>query len=332
MDGGGCLDQPLRRSGPRAEETAGAPVDEPSSPRAENRLYLNLLHRVAALTDYRSSLRRSGARIVRAVSPSGSATAIATVLLAAAVGYSAVAGGYLANIATWTKTARDQVANAVGLRIDAVSIGGAKEVSREEILTTAGVTGHASLLFLDAAAARARLLSNPWVADAAVLKLYPDRLQISITERQAFALWQESGRVSVIAADGTVLEPYIEDRYLGLPLVVGRGAELQAKDFFTILNRFADIRSSLRASVLVADRRWDLWLKNGVEIRLPESKVEQALELLSKLDREKQLLSRDIVAVDLRLADRVSVRLSDEAALAREDALKDKKKKKGGDA
>jgi cell division protein FtsQ len=332
MDGGGCLDQPLRRSGPRAAETVGAPVDEPSPLRAENRPYFNFLSRVTALADYRHSLRRSGTRIARALSPSGSAMAVATVLLAAAVGYSAVVGGYLANVGTWTKAARDQVANAVGLRIDAVSISGSKEVSREEILTTAGVTGHASLLFLDAAAARARLLSNPWIADAAVLKLYPDRLQISITERQAFALWQKSGRVSVIAADGIVLEPYVEDRYLGLPLVVGRGAELQAKDFLTILNRFADIRSSLRASVLVAERRWDLWLKNGVEIRLPESKVEQALELLTKLDREKQLLSRDIVAVDLRLPDRVSVRLSDEAALAREDALKDKKKKKAGDA
>ena len=45
------------------------------------------------------------------------------------------------------------------------------------------------------------------------------------------------------------------------------------------------------------------------------------------------MLSRDIAAVDLRLADRVTVRLSDAAAQAREEALKDKKpKKKGGDA
>jgi cell division protein FtsQ len=258
--------------------------------------------------------------------------AIATVLLAAAVGYSVVAGGHLANIGTWAKTAREEVANAVGLRIAAVSISGSKEVSREEILTTTGVSGRVSLLFLDAAAARTRLLSNPWIADAAVLKLYPDRLQISVTERQAFALWQKDGRVSVIAPDGTVLEPYIEDRYLDLPLVVGRGAEIQANDFFAVLGGFATIRAQLRASVLVAERRWDLWLKNGVEIRLPETRVEQALELLTKLDRDKQLLSRDIVAVDLRLPDRVSVRLSDGAALAREGALKDKKKKKGGDA
>jgi cell division protein FtsQ len=332
MDGGGCLDQPLMRSGPKAAEAVGAPFDEPSAPLAEGRLRRNFFSRLAALADSRHSLRRSGARIVRSFSLSSSAMATATVLIAAAVGYSAVAGGYSANVAAWVKAARDEVANAVGLRIAAVSISGSKEISREEILTTAGVTGRASLLFLDAAAARARLLSNPWIADAAVLKLYPDRLQISITERKAFALWQKNGRVSVIAPDGAVLEPYVEDRYLDLPLVVGRGAELQAKDFFAILDRFADIRASLRASVLVAERRWDLWLKNGVEVRLPESKVERALELLTKLDREKQLLSRDIVAVDLRLPDRVSVRLSEGAALAREDALKDKKKKKGGDA
>jgi len=331
MDGGGCLDQPLMRSGPIAAEAVGAPVDEPSFPRAENR-FRRILSRLTALADHRSSLRRSGARIARSLSPSGSAMAVATVLLSTAVGYSAVAGRHLADVAAWAVAARDEVANAVGLRIAAVSISGSKEVSREEILTIAGVTGRASLLFLDAAAARARLLSNPWIADAAVLKLYPDRLQINVTERQAFALWQTNGRVSVIAADGTVLEPYIEDRYLDLPLVVGRGAEVQAKDFFGALGRFADVRAQLRASVLVAERRWDLWLKNGIEIRLPESKVAQALELLTKLDREKQLLSRDIVVVDLRLPDRVSVRLSEAAELAREEALKDKKKKKGGDA
>ncbi len=46
----------------------------------------------------------------------------------------------------------------------------------------------------------------------------------------------------------------------------------------------------------------------------------------------KSLLSRDITAVDLRLPDRLTVRLSDGVAQAREDALKKNTKKKGGDA
>jgi cell division protein FtsQ len=154
-----------------------------------------------------------------------------------------------------------------------------------------------------------------------------------VTERQAFAIWQKDGRVSVIAADGTVLEPFVERRYVGLPLVVGKGAERVAKDFLAVIDRYPDIRSQLRASIRVAERRWNLRLLNGIDVRLPETDVVAALDRLVALDRDKKLLSRDITMVDLRLPDRVSVRLSDAAAQARDEALQaNKKKKKGGDA
>jgi cell division protein FtsQ len=170
-----------------------------------------------------------------------------------------------------------------------------------------------------------------------VLKLYPGRLRIEIKERKPFALWQKDARVSLIATDGTVLEPYVPQRFASLPLVVGQGAERESPDLLAMIARYPVIARQLHASVLVAERRWNLHLKSGVEVLLPESGPEQALRTLADLDREKSLLSRDIVAVDLRLADRVTVRLSDGAAAAREEALKaaakDKKAKlKGSDA
>jgi cell division protein FtsQ len=232
----------------------------------------------------------------------------------------------------WLQDTRNIVANAAGFRIAAITVAGQKEIGRDEILNLAGVTGRASLLFLDADAARTRLMANPWIADAAVLKLYPDRLQITITERQAFALWQMDGRVNVIAADGTVLETFADSRYVDLPLVVGPGAQQQAKDFIAVIDRYPDIRSVLRASILVAERRWNLRLNNGIDVRLPETNVEAALDRLVTLDRDKKLLTRDITVVDLRLPDRVTVRLSDAAAQARDEALQGKKKKKAGDA
>ena len=88
----------------------------------------------------------------------------------------------------------------------------------------------------------------------------------------------------------------------------------------------------MRASTYVAERRWNLKLKNGIDVRLPETNIEGALATLVRLDREKNLLSRDITAVDLRLADRLTVRLSDAVAQAREEAIKKNTKKKGGDA
>ena len=209
---------------------------------------------------------------------------------------------------------------------------GQHHVSREEVLAVAGVTGTTSLLFLDVEQTRERLKSNPWIADATVLKLYPGELQIGIKEREAFALWQKDGRVSVIADDGTVLEPYVAPRLIELPLVVGRGAETRAKEFLALLDRYPALRALVRATVLVGERRWNLRLKNGIDVRLPETDIAPALERLVALDKEKNLTTRDIVAIDLRLADRVTVRLSEAAAQARIDAAKDKAKKKGGSA
>jgi cell division protein FtsQ len=195
------------------------------------------------------------------------------------------------------------------------------------------VTGRTSLLFLDALQTRERLKGNPWIADATVLKLYPGRLQIHITERQPYALWQKDGRVSVIAEDGTVLEAYVARRFVRLPLVVGAGAERKAKQFLALLDRYPEIASQVRASILVADRRWNLKLKNGIDIRLPEQDVEAALARLTALDRDNKLFVRDVTAVDLRLADRVTVRLSEGAAQARDALFKDNKgKRKGGSA
>ncbi len=330
MDGGGRLDQPLMGSGLSSAGQAGEPKGKPSHPRVDIETHRGS-RRFARAAAYRRSAVRWVGRLVRSP-PRGIGIAGSVLLLAASLSYGVVKGEHVAEVVDGLKDARDSVANSVGFRIAAISLTGPKEVSREEVFTTAGVTGRASLLFLDADAARARLMANPWIADAAVLKLYPNRLQITITERQAFALWQKDGHLSVIAADGTVLEPFVEDRYVGLPLVVGKGAERQAKEFLAVIDRYPDIRSVLRASILVADRRWNLRLKNGIDVRLPETNVDQALERLVTLDRDKKLLSRDINMVDLRLPDRVTVQLSEAAAQARDDLVKDKKKKKGGDA
>jgi cell division protein FtsQ len=332
MDGGGRLDQPLTRSGQSGAKRDGTPVDEPAPARVKSRHYRRT-SRLAWFARARRLAVRWGSRIAQAPLPRGFGIAGSVLLLAATLGYGAVEGQHIPAVVNWLKDARDVAANSLGLRIAAISLSGEKEVSREEVLTAAGVTGRASLLFLDAAAARARLMANPWIGDAAVLKLYPDRLQITITERLAFALWQKDGRVSVIAADGTVLQPFVEDRYIGLPLVVGTGAERQARDFLAVLDRYPEIRSVLHASILVAERRWNLQLDNGIDVRLPETNVEDALDRLVALDHDKKLLSRDITVVDLRLPDRVTVRLSDTAAQARDEALKaNAKKKKGGDA
>ncbi|WP_456727615.1 cell division protein FtsQ/DivIB [Bradyrhizobium sp. USDA 3364] len=254
-------------------------------------------------------------------------------ILFGSLGFGIVRGGHVEEFTTALSDTRNALANAAGFRITTVGINGRKQLSQDEVLAIGGVNGRSSLLFLDADTVRAKLKANPWIADATILKLYPGRLQIDIVERTAFALWQQNGRLSVIASDGAVLEPYVTRRFLNLPLVVGKGADTRAQDFLALLDRYPQVRSVTKAAIFIGERRWNLRLKDGLDIRLPENDVGNALAALSKLDKDEKLFTRDIVAVDMRLPDRLIVQLSEEAGKARDELFKDKKsKKKPGDS
>ena len=335
MDGAGRLARSLRSLGPQADlkaaaigavvllrewlEARRAAAESKRAPARQRLDRAEELPRLVMLVE-RHVPRRAG-------------MAATVLLLLGSAGFGIVRGGHLEEFTTALSDSRNAIANSAGFRIKTVAINGRRQLSQDEVLAIGGVNGRSSLLFLDAAAVRDKLKANPWISDATVLKLYPGQLRIDIVERTAFALWQQDGRLSVIADDGAVLEPYVSRRFLTLPLVVGKGAETRARDFLTLLARYPQVASVTKAAIFVGERRWNLRLKDGLDIRLPENDVGNALAALSTLDKEDRLFSRDIVAVDMRLPDRLIVQLSDDAAKAREDLFKDKKpKKKAGDA
>jgi cell division protein FtsQ len=254
-------------------------------------------------------------------------------ILVASTGLGIVKGGHFEQFITTLSEARNALANSAGFRITSVGINGRKQLTQDEVLAIGGVNGHSSLLFLDASSVREKLKANPWISEATVLKLYPGELRIDIVERTAFALWQQNGRLSVISDDGAVLQDYVSPGFLKLPLVVGKGAETRAKDFLALLSRYPQVNAVTKAATFVGERRWNLRLNEGLDIRLPENDVGNALTILSNLDRDEHLFAKDIVTIDLRLPDRLVVQLSDDAAKAREEAFKKKDpKKKVGDA
>src|SRR5579863_8825899 len=126
MDGGGRLDQPLRRSGPKAAGEASLLVDEPRRSRAENRSREFGTHRFAWSMPYRrifgyGLIGRLGLRLVR-LPPPGVGITASILLLAGTLSYGAVAGGHVTDVVDWLKDARDGAANAIGFRIAAVSL------------------------------------------------------------------------------------------------------------------------------------------------------------------------------------------------------------------
>jgi cell division protein FtsQ len=208
-----------------------------------------------------------------------------------------------------------------GLGIQKVEITGQSETSEVDVLSALDIDSSPSLVTFDVDAARARVEALPWVRHATIRKLYPGTLRVAVSERSPFAVWQHDGTVSLVDHDGKLIVDGIDDRYASLPFVVGPGAGLRAGEFAALVAGAPSLDHRVRAGVLVSSRRWNVVLDNGVELLLPEEDPGGALNAVAALEGQSGLLDRDIAAVDLRIANRLVVRLTDSGIAARDAAL-----------
>jgi cell division protein FtsQ len=258
--------------------------------------------------------------------PRGVGLALALALIVGVTAVGALAGGQYQAFVAREGGIGDYLARSVGFDIATVTISGQVEMGEAEILADAGIGPKNSLLFLDAAQAREKLENAALIKQASVRKLYPNQIVIDLIERTPFALWQKDGQVRTISADGAVIDSMRDQRFANLPFVVGEGANARLSEFTALLNASEELRPKIRAGVLIGERRWNLKMTNGVDVKLPETNPLAAMATLLRLQRQSRILDKDVLSLDLRVDGKAFARLTEDAAAARAEAHA----KKGG--
>lgn len=199
----------------------------------------------------------------------------------------------------------------------------------------------ASSLALDAAALRRRIERLGWVESAAVSLEAPEVLRLSVVERVPAAVWRVDGEPWLIDVHGAKIAAlFRRDEFPKLPLVAGEGAERAVGEALAVIAAAGPLGSRIRGLVRVGERRWDVVLAHAVwgrdlVIRLPmggghltataPEASDPVAAMLKAVDLHltEDLMSRDILVLDLRVPTRPAVRLPSEAldAFARQTAL-----------
>jgi len=164
---------------------------------------------------------------------------------------------------------------------------------------------------VDAGTIRDKLLRFGWVKDARVLRRLPDTLVIDIVERKPAALWQSKGQLALIDAEGVVLDRVPVNQMPDLPLLIGAGANQQEEQLARMMADVPTLKPQLASATWVGGRRWDLNFQSGETVALPEGDraARVALAKFARADRQSGLLGRGMVRFDLRVPDKMIVRL-----------------------
>lgn len=194
-----------------------------------------------------------------------------------------------------------------GFSVSDVMVEGRYYTKREDILGALGVRAGSPIFTFDPQEAYGRIMALPWTESVSVLRSMPNKIIVRLAERHPMARWQHDEKTVVIDRVGRELAAAKPENFPNLPLVVGDAAPEQTKALLARLHAYPPIAQALKAAVRVGKRRWNLYLQPNILIRLPELDMDAALIKLTQLIQEQKIMERAIVAVDLRLPDRLVI-------------------------
>lgn len=206
-----------------------------------------------------------------------------------------------------------QAAASSGFILKDVFVEGRINTPLKDLRTVVNLELDQPILKADPQVLRERIEALPWVATAHVERQLPDVIHIRLNEHRPMAMWQHDQTFSLINKEGEVILTGGDDIkvFAHLPLVVGKGAPHHAQKVLSILQSEPELNKKVKAAVRVSDRRWDVVMENDFTIRLPEINPEKAWSRLAFYTKENELFEKKLASVDMRLPDRILIKIDD---------------------
>ncbi len=163
-------------------------------------------------------------------------------------------------------------------------------------------------LDLDLQKVRDSVLRMPWVDQVSVRRVWPDRLQMHVTEQVPLAYWNQDALVNL---DGVVFRPKPLPRLEGLPHLAGSDAMAPQVVAFYLRLHARLLEGPLRVSRVSLDRRneWRVDFADGMVLLLGREAVEQRERTFLRVYPQLLAQMRERPArVDMRYAHGFAVR------------------------
>lgn len=209
---------------------------------------------------------------------------------------------------------RSQVESRPEFMVNMMAVDGASDLVADGIRQMLPLDFPISSFDLDLEAMRATVVSLDPVKAARLYVRQGNVLQVDVVERIPVVLWRNEQGLQLLDDEGFLVGPaFVRADWPELPLIVGDGADAYVTEALDLIAAAEPLSARLRGLVRMGERRWDVVLDREQRILLPETDAVQALKRVIAMDQAVDMLERDLMAVDLRLPQRPTLRMTDGA-------------------
>lgn len=223
-----------------------------------------------------------------------------------------ILGGLAAGVVLYIERASlsvaiiDASANS-GLHLQTIEVQGRAHTSKDVLMAVSELTLGQPMLTISLPELHDRLSTIGWVKDVAIERRMPSTIRLILTERVPMALLQTEDGHRVIDKDGEIISGADPSAFGHLTVVAGTSAGVNAAPLLNILRTEPELFAEVWAVTYQSERRWDVHLRNGIRVRLPETDPRTAWSRLAIIDHSKQITDRDLAVIDLRVPDQMIV-------------------------
>ncbi len=194
-----------------------------------------------------------------------------------------------------------------GLELKKTQVLGRAHTPQKTLAAAANLMIGTPILGIDLNRLHANISKIGWVEDAIVERRLPGTIRITLRERIPIALLQNNDEHKLIDQSGETIDGADPSKFTHLTVITGVNAAPHAATILSILKTEPELFSEVWAASYQSERRWDVHLKNGMEVRLPEFDPISAWSRLAMIDRKKNITDRDLAIIDLRLPQQLVV-------------------------
>lgn len=201
----------------------------------------------------------------------------------------------------------------------------------KQILRVSGIVPNTLIFDADINRINKNIQRLPWVEKVYVSRQLPDTIKIDLQEYTPIALWQKNGIYYPISSDGKVLSDKAKSPDLKkLPIVTGIKAPEKLPALLDELQAVPTLAWRIKAFMFINEKRWDIIFDSvdeGIRVSLPEINIKESLKRLEAYEENHKLLKRKLTLIDLRLPDKLIVRLENSQKSGSFNAKRNGKKK-----
>ena len=195
-----------------------------------------------------------------------------------------------------------------GFELTNLYLSGHEKLSKQAILHHSQLRHGQPILDISLSQLQERLESLPQIRRVSINRQLPTDMHIHISERYPVALWQKGEALHLVDDEGILMGDGDPIKHNHLPLLVGDHAPKNLQKLMALLATAPELKAQFDSAIFVGKRRWNLWLTNGIEIKLPEDNSEGALSRLEALHASQPLKGSDISTIDLRVPERMFIK------------------------